>query len=77
MKKLKEKNIPRTTLENLIEEYLYTEKEKTFFREKVFDDLTFEEIAEKHFISVQRAKEIVYGSRDKIINAYEMRTTTH
>ena len=77
MKKLKEKNIPRTTLENLIEEYLYTEKEKTFFREKVFDDLTFEEIAEKHFISVQRAKEIVYGSRDKIINAYEMRTITH
>lgn len=71
MKKLEEKNLPRTTLEKLIEEYLYTEKERTFFREKIFDDLTFEEIAEKHYLSVQRVKEIVYGSLDKILRAYE------
>lgn len=71
MKKLKDCNLPRTELDRLIDEHLYTERERLIVREKVFDALTYEQIAERHHLSTQRTTEIFYRARERLFAAIE------
>lgn len=52
---------------SLISEYVRLERDQQILRDHWFGGLTFEALAEKHYLSVTRIKEIVYKCGDKVL----------
>ena len=51
----------------LIDEYVRQERDRQILKDHWFGGLTFEGLAEKHYLSVTRIKEIVYKCGDKVL----------
>ncbi len=65
--------ILNSNIEYCINEYVRLYEHRDILREKWFQGLTYEQIAEKHKLSVTRVKDIIYKQGDKIlIRASEM-----
>ena len=69
--------IPKDTLNSRLEfcisEYVRKYAHREILREKWFEDMTLEEIAEKHKMSVTNVKRILYTVGDEIIvRAHEL-----
>lgn len=61
-------NTSRTEAERLINEWIFNARDRNILRRRIFDGLTFEELAEEFSLSIQRTKVIVYQSLDKLSN---------
>jgi hypothetical protein len=53
---------PRQEWEMLIDQWIFSERDRAVLKDRLLNGLTFERLAEKHDLSVQRTKEIVYKS---------------
>ena len=60
-------NLSRTQWIYLIDEYIFSERDRRILKRRLLDAVTFEKLAEEEFLSVQRTKEIFYASRDKLL----------
>ena len=60
-------NMSRTEAEHLIDEWIFSIRDRDILRRRIFDGLTFEELSEEFNLSVQRTKAIVYQNIDKLL----------
>ena len=52
----------------LIDELIHNAKYRAILKDRFVDGLTFEKIAEKHDLSVQGTKKIVYKTEEKLVS---------
>lgn len=58
--------IPTSEVEHLIDEWIFSERNRKIAKRKIIDDITFEALAEEFELSVQQVKKIVYKCQDII-----------
>lgn len=61
-------DLSRSEIEWLIREYCFVSRDREVLYSRWLDGLTFDEIAEKHFISVRQAKNIVRKNRETVLS---------
>lgn len=60
-------NIRNSDIESCIDEYVRLIEHRQMLREKWFEGLTYEQIAERHQLSVASVKKIVYEQGDRVL----------
>ena len=60
MKKLNTIDLSRTEWENLIDEWIFNEKDRAIIKRRLLDGLTFEQLAEEFNYSNQNIQRIIY-----------------
>lgn len=53
---------------HLIDEHIYSERNRKILKRRFVDGLTYEQLAEEFDLSVRHVKNIVYDSGDKILS---------
>ena len=64
--KLNDCNLSRSQIEDVIFEWIFNKKHRDILIDRLLDGMTYQEIAEKHDISVQQTKNIIYKAQDKL-----------
>ena len=59
-------DIPRSQIEYLIDEWIFSERDRMILKRRLLDGICFEPLAEEFDLSVRQVKKIVYKSQDKI-----------
>ena len=59
-------DVPRSKIENLIEEWIFNQRDRAILKRRFLDGLTYEELSEEFFLSTQRIKAIVKDGRTRI-----------
>ena len=62
------REISRTEYENIISEWIHSERDRKIIRRKILDGITFEQLAEESDLSVSQVKRIVYHTKEIIMN---------
>lgn len=65
-KKMTSFDHPRSFWEDLIDQWIFSSRDRQILKDRLLDGMTFEQLAEKHNLSVQRVKEIVYKCQERI-----------
>ena len=63
---MKEINKSRTEIENIIDEWVHSERDRRILKLRLLDGMCFEPLAEKEDLSVRHVKNIVYKYLDKL-----------
>ncbi len=59
-------NLSRSEWEYLIDEWIFSERDRAILKRKLLDGICFEPLAEEFGLSVQRVKHIYYTALDKV-----------
>ena len=54
-------------ISSLIDEHIHHALHRKMLKDRLIDGMTYEQIAEKHDMSVRQTKNIIYKSTDKIL----------
>lgn len=57
-------DLSRSQWEHLIDEWVLNQRDRMILKRRMLDGLTFEELAEEFFLSVQQCKTIVYKRQE-------------
>lgn len=57
---------PRSYIENLIEEWIFSERDRAICRRRILDGIRYEPLAEEFDLSVQRVKVIVHKCEETL-----------
>ena len=60
-------SLSRSEIEWLINEYCFVARDREILKSRWMDGLTFDEIAERHRISVRHAKTIIRKNRESVL----------
>lgn len=60
-------DLSRSEWENLIDEYIFKERDRSILKRRLLDGVCFEPLAEEFDLSVQQTKTIVYRATEKLI----------
>lgn len=60
MKKLETIDLSRSEWENLIDEWIFSEKDREIIKRRLLDGLTFEQLANEFNYSTQNIQRIIY-----------------
>ena len=60
MKKLNTIDLSRTEWENLIDEWIFSERDRAILKRRLLDGLTFEQLASEFNYSTQNIQRIIY-----------------
>lgn len=60
MKKMELYNLSRSDWENLIDEWIFNEREREILKRRLLDGLTFEQLASEFNYSTQNIQRIIY-----------------
>lgn len=60
-------NLSRTQITNLIDEWIFNERDRAILKRRLLDGICYEPLAEEFSISAQHARTIVYKAKNKII----------
>lgn len=66
---MSKKQIPdlsRTEIEELIDLWIFSERDRAVLKRRILDGIVFEKLGEEFSLSTQSVKKIVYKSLDKI-----------
>ena len=66
MKKMELYNLSRTDWENLIDEWIFNERDRQILKRRLLDGICYEPLAEEFDLSVQQTKHIVYRMQNKL-----------
>lgn len=58
--------LSRSEWERLINEYIFSERDRAILKRRLLDGITFEALAEEFYLSVQQTKAIVYKGQNKL-----------
>ena len=58
--------MPRSQMENLIDEWIFNERDRAILKRRLLDGICFEPLAEEFDLSVPQVKRIVYKSQDRL-----------
>lgn len=59
-------DIPRSQVEFLIDEWIFSERDRMILKRRLLDGICFEPLAEEFDLSVRQIKTIVYKGEDKL-----------
>ena len=59
-------DIPRSKIEFLIDEWIFSERDRAILKRRLLDGICYEPLAEEFDLSVRQVKKIVYKSQEKI-----------
>jgi hypothetical protein len=59
-------DIPRSKIEFLIDEWIFSERDRLILKRRLLDGICYEPLAEEFDLSVRQVKKIVYKSQEKI-----------
>ena len=66
MKKLNTIDLSRTEWENLIDEWIFSERDRNIIKRRLLDGLTYKELQDEFNLSIDRLKRIIYKGQNKI-----------
>ena len=61
-------DLSRSQIESLIEEWIFSERNRAILKRRLIDGITYERLAEEFDMSVRQIKTIVYKSEEKIFS---------
>jgi hypothetical protein len=61
-------NYSRSELAHLIDEWVFSKRDREILSDKLLDGLTYDELADKFLLSPQRLKAIVKENKERIYN---------
>lgn len=67
MTKMENYDLSRSEWENLIDEYIFKERDRAILKRRLLDGICYEPLAEEFDLSVQQTKTIVYKATEKLI----------
>ena len=67
MTKMENYDLSRTEWENLIDEWIFKERDRAILKRRLLDGVCFEPLAEEFDLSVQQTKTVVYKATQKLI----------
>jgi DNA-directed RNA polymerase specialized sigma24 family protein len=63
---LKNIDLSRTEWENLINEWIFSERDRNIIKRRLLDGLTYKELQDEFNLSIDRLKRIIYKGQNKI-----------
>lgn len=66
MSKIDEMGLSRSQWEDLINEWIFSERDRAILKRRLLDGICFEDLAEEFYLSVQQTKTIVYKAQKKL-----------
>lgn len=67
MFRIEKYGLPRSEWERLINEWIFSERDRAILKRRLLDGICFEQLAEEFYLSVQQTKTIVYKSQTKLL----------
>ncbi len=67
MRKTENYDLSRSEWENLIEQWIFSERDRAILKRRLLDGICYEPLAEEFDLSVQQTKTIVYKATEKLI----------
>ena len=67
MRKTENYDLSRSDWENLIDQWIFKERDRSILKRRLLDGICFEPLAEEFDLSVQQTKSIVYKATEKLI----------
>lgn len=61
-------NIPRSEWELLIDEWIFSERDRAITKRRLLDGICFEPLAEEFDMSVRQVKNIVYKAQNRLFS---------
>ena len=68
MSKIDTYNLDRYQWENLIDRWIFNERDRAILKRRLLDGICFEPLAEEFNLSVQQTKTIVYKAQNKLFS---------
>lgn len=59
-------NLSRSELQNIIDQWIFNERDRLILADRLFNGMTYERLAEKYDLSTVQVKSIAYKSMDRI-----------
>lgn len=59
-------DMPRSEWENLIDEWIFNERDRQILKRRLLDGICYEPLAEEFDLSVQQTKSLVYKLQNKL-----------
>lgn len=66
--KIPNNDLSRSQWENLIDEWIFNERDRAILKRRLLDGLTFEQLAEEFNFSTQNIQRIVYKAQNKLFS---------
>lgn len=67
MTKMESYNLSRSEWENLIDEWIFNERDRAMLKRRLLDGVCYEPLAEEFDLSIQQTKTIIYKATEKLI----------
>ena len=67
MTKMENYNLSRSEWENLIDQWVFKERDMAILKRRLLDGICYEPLAEEFDLSVQQVKNVVYKATEKLI----------
>lgn len=67
MTKMENYDLSRSEWENLIDQWIFKERDRAILKRRLLDGVCYEPLAEEFDLSVQQTKTIVYRATEKLI----------
>ena len=67
MKKVENYDLSRSEWENLIDQWIFKERDRAILKRRLLDGVCYEPLAEEFDLSVQQTKTIVYNATERLI----------
>lgn len=61
-------DLSRTEIEYLIDEWIFSERDRAILKRRLLDGICYEPLAEEFDLSVRQVKNIVYKSEEKLFS---------
>lgn len=59
-------NLSRSEWENLIDEWIFSERDRNILKRRLLDGVKYEDLADEFDMSVRQVKNVVYQSQSKL-----------
>ena len=66
MKKMERYDLSRAEWENLIDQWIFSERDRAILKRRLLDGITYERLAEEFDMSTQNVCSIIYKCQDKV-----------
>ena len=68
VKTVEQLGYPRSKLEHLIDEWIFSERDRAILKRRLLDGVLYEPLAAEFDMSVRQIKKIVYRAEDKLFS---------
>lgn len=67
MTKMESYDLSRSEWENLIDQWIFSERDRAILKRRLLDGICYEPLAEEFNLSVQQTKTIVYKATERLV----------